>query len=104
MNSSYERAINKKLALVLWAKDDAGEDDVVVYSGILVRKATGFYFERKWDDESSEIFQEWLPRIRPVPESIKETLLNCDYQLSLSVSDAGECACELEKFGLTWPE
>lgn len=99
----YENAINKKLALLLWAKDDAGEDDVAVYSGTLIQSGLLYYLDREGDGTNPEIRQEWLPKIEAVPESLKETLLGCDYQLSLSVGDAEEYKGELENFGLKWP-
>lgn len=96
-------ALNRKLALVLWSEDENGEDDVAVFSGILINKDGAYYLERN-DGKSPEILQEWLERIRPVGEELKETLLGCDFQLALSVGQV-ESGTSMESFGgLKWPE
>jgi len=96
-------ALNKKLALVLWAEDENGEDDVTVFSGTLIR-IEGLYFLEREDGNNPEILQEWLGRIKPVTVELKETLLDCDFQLSLSVGQV-ESEQGLEHFGgLKWPE
>ena len=96
-------ALNKKLALVLWSEDENGEEDVAVFSGILVSR-DGVYFLERCDSKNPEILAEWLERIRPVSEDLKETLLGCDYQLALSVGKV-KGGQSMESFGgLKWPE
>ena len=96
------QALNKKLALVLWAKDDEGKDDVSVFSGTLIQNQESYYLERK-DGSNPEIRQEWLSRIQIIPEDLKNTLMGCDYQLSLTVGDISDSADQFEAFGLKWP-
>ena len=98
-----EDAINKQLALVLWAKDKDGEDDVVVFPGTLIHKNGNYYFKREQDGKAPKLHNEWIPRIKEVPEELKETLCNCDYQLSLTVEDINENEPGFESFGLKWP-
>lgn len=97
-------ALHKELALVLWGEDENGEDDVAVFSGVLIFEE-GTYFLRRKDCSSVEIIPEWLERIRPVPESMKEILLNCEYQLPLSIASIDKADDSLAKYGnLKWPE
>ena len=95
-------SLNKTLALVLWSKDENGEDEVAVFSGILIKKNETFFLERE-DDKNPEILEEWLSRITKIPEDLKEMLMNCEYQLALSVGDVDETPESYENFGLTWP-
>jgi hypothetical protein len=100
----YRNALNKRLALVLWAEDEDGEDDVVVFSGVLIQTGENYYFQHEGDGLNPEIRPEWLSRIKRVPEELKETLMSCDYQLSLSVGNAKDMDEPFEDFGLKWPE
>lgn len=101
MNDS---ALNKTLALVLWGKSADGADDVAVYPGVLSKRGGRYYLERSGADPHPELSSEWLPRIAPVPEDLRETLCNCDFQLSLTVGDIGDEEAEgLKQFGLRWP-
>ena len=95
-------SLNQSLALVLWSQDRDGNDDVAVFSGILVEEAGVYYLARE-NGVRPEMRREWLPRIQAVPEDLKETLLGCDYQLSLSVGDI-EGAESFADFGLKWPK
>ncbi len=96
------QALNRKLALVLWAEDEEGEEDVAIFSGTLVAKGGRYFLERD-REQATEILEEWLERIQPVPDHLLETLLHCDFQLPLSVGkvESGE---SMESFGgLEWP-
>ena len=97
-------ALNKSLALVLWAKDESGEDDVAVFSGTLVNIDENYFLERDSNNKNPEIKKEWLQRINSVPEELKENLMGCEYQLSLSVGSSEEISEPLENFGLSWPK
>lgn len=97
-------ALNKSLALVLWAKDENGEDDVAVFSGTLILSEGNYYLQREGDGPKPEIRTEWLERIKATPDDVKETLLGCDYQLTLTIGSAEGTPDSLESFGLKWPE
>lgn len=96
-------ALNQTLALVLWSQDQDGNDDVAVFTGRLIKEGGLYYFQRK-DGENPEIKLEWLSRIKKVPEELKTTLSDCDYQLSLLVGDIDDGSESLETFGLKWPK
>ncbi|MBQ0797088.1 hypothetical protein [Zhongshania sp.] len=96
-------ALNKRFALVLWAEDEQGEEDVAVFSGTLIKEGNLYFLQRR-SGQGPEIREEWLERIKPVDDELKETLMGCEFQLSLSVGKAisGQV---LESFGgLKWPE
>jgi hypothetical protein len=95
-------SLNKRLALVLWSKDENGEDEVAVFSGVLIKKNKIFFLERE-DEKNPKILEEWLSRITKIPEDLKEMLLDCEYQLALSVGDVDETPSSYESFGLKWP-
>ena len=99
----YENALNKKLALVLWAKDKEGEDDVAVFPGVFTQVGGSYYLQREGEGNSPEIREEWLPRIKSVPDESRDVLMGCDYQLSLSVGNSEDVNEPLENFGLKWP-
>ena len=96
-------ALNKSLALVLWATDDTGQDDVAVFSGTLIQVDDNYYLERESNNKNPALKEEWLQRISSVPEDLKETLMGCEFQLSLSVGALEEISGPLENFGLSWP-
>jgi len=102
MSKYVPDALNRTLALVLWAKDENGDDDVAVFPGTLV-KENGLYFLRRDDGKNPEIRDEWMSRIKEVPKDLKETLSNCDFQLSLTVGCAESEMGSLESVGLKWP-
>ncbi|MBP1680661.1 MAG: hypothetical protein H6Q35_1000 [Proteobacteria bacterium] len=94
-------SLNKTLALILWSKDENGEDEVAVFSGVLIKKNETFFLERE-DKKNPMILEEWLPRIDKIPEDLKEMLMGCEYQLTLSVGDIDDTPELYESFGLTW--
>jgi len=101
---NYSDAINKKLALILWAKDKNDEDDVAVFPGVFIKEGNSYFLKRGNSDTNPELKTEWLSRIKLVPEELKETLQGCDYQLSLTVGSADDITESLDDFGLKWPK
>jgi len=102
-NMNYMDALNKNLALVLWAKDKNGDDDVAVFPGVLIKEGNSYFLKRKSEETKPEIKEEWLSRIKIVPAELKETLQGCEYQLSLTVGSTEDVTESLESFGLNWP-
>lgn len=96
-------AEGKRLAIIAWAKDAEGKDDVAVFAGVLRLGAIGYVLEREGGDFSFQIQEEWLPRIKAVPEELRQTLLGAEYQLSLSVSSAEAEVGPLITTSLKWP-
>jgi hypothetical protein len=91
------------LALILWGQDEYGKDEVAIFSGILIEKNEIYFLERE-DKRNPIILQEWLSRIQKIPEDLKEMLMGCEYQLTLSVGDIDETPELYESFGLKWPK
>ncbi|MCB9771364.1 MAG: hypothetical protein H6754_02305 [Candidatus Omnitrophica bacterium] len=96
---------NKKLAVILWSKDKAGEDDVVVYAGkasVVHNKVT----VSLKGNANFKILAEWVERIKNVTKDLKTTLLDADYCISLSVGDlpTDTSSDKFIKTGLKWPK
>lgn len=93
-----------RLALLLWAKDEHGEDDVVMIVGDLIEK-DGVHF-LLFDGQGSplEIRDEWIERIRPTPPDFGVDVDGAKFLLSLSVGKSEDIDGPLEKTGLRWPE
>ena len=102
MNDRKIDALDKALALVLWAKDENDDDDVAVFKGQMIEK-NGMYFLQRDNNVTIEIREEWLPKIEQIPEELKEILLNCDYQLPLTVGNIENDSGISERLGLKWP-
>jgi len=97
-----DSVVNRTLALVLWAKDENGEDDVAVFPGTLKVK-DGVYFLVRQSGAGPEIRAEWFWRILEVSDDIRDTACNCGFILSWSVGDANDSHADFDSFGLQWP-
>lgn len=95
----------KKLALVLWGENKAGEDDVAVFTGILHWDGSHLFLNRE-NNEPIKILDEWMERIKIVTEDIKDIVLGSEYIISLSVGNLPDCKgnSEYERIGLKWPQ
>jgi len=96
-------ALNKSLALVLWGKDEKGQDDVAVFPGTLVERGGSLYFQHNKSDAMHELQEGWPNRIKEVPADLSGTLLKCTYQLSLRIGDIGDSKDAFQDTGLRWP-
>ncbi len=95
-------AQDRSLALVLWGKNSAGDDDVVVYSGVLIVREGRPFLSR--DAGDIELETDWLDRIRPVPQELRETLLGCEFQIALTIGDTGDTdTSNWRRLGIKWP-
>ena len=95
-------AFGRTLALVLWGKDASGKDDVAVFSGKLIELEGAAYLQRDSGNVPLEV--EWLARIASVPEALRDILLGCEYQLSLTVGDVDDVeSASWKRMGLKWP-
>ncbi|HDY7993163.1 TPA: hypothetical protein ACGVB5_004862 [Vibrio vulnificus] len=93
----------KTLALLLWSKDEDGEDDVAVFKGSITREGASFFYQNE-SGSKLELTDDWLGRIVPVASDVKDVLLNCDYQLSLTVGQLLPDSKDFVETGLSWPE
>ena len=95
--------VGKSLALILWSETAEGEDDVAVFGGTLMLEDHRYSLVRK-DGAHVELRPEWLDRIKVVDPELSETLLECEYWISLTVGDADDNDGPYEEFGLKWPD
>ncbi len=97
-----ETAEGKTLALILWRKKESGEDDLAVFNGVLTREGETYHLDRE-DGFDRIINAQWLKRIDVVPPELKQVLLDCDFQLSINLSELDDVG-GLDSFGFSWPE
>jgi hypothetical protein len=80
-----------------------GNDDVVVHAGsaVLDNKRLVVLLS---NNVEFEVWHEWRDRIRTVNEDLKQTLLDADYCLSLSVGDLPDDVPleEYRRTGIKW--
>ena len=95
----------RRIAMIAWAKTSDGEDDVAVFSGIAEWRGTSITLLREPPESSFVLRDEWLARLKPVPDELKATLLDAEYQFSVRVGDLTEADDRetLLKTGLKWP-
>lgn len=90
--------------MVAWGLTPDGEEDVVVFAGRGHWEDGVLTVRREPEETSFVIRTEWIPRIRPVPPEVKDTLLGADYHFSVTVGDIGEDRSALDLVrGLKWP-
>jgi hypothetical protein len=100
----FHAALNKSLALLLWSKNELGENDVAIYSGTLIEIGGKHFLRRRSGGSDVPFLEEWLDRILEVPVDVKDTLRSCEYRLSLSVGEIDEPGPEYVALGLKWPK
>jgi hypothetical protein len=94
------------LALVLWAKDVSGSDDVAVLHGRMEQRGVRLMLVRS-DGNEVELLPEWHGRIKEVADSDVASIVGgARFMLSLSVGNLPDNASptEFRAMGLKWPE
>ncbi len=74
----------KILVIILWGECD-GEEEASCHTGTLRKSGARYEFYRGEGSPAFNLEPQWLERIKPVPDDLKETLLNADVSLSLTV-------------------
>ena len=88
--------------MIAWGKSEDGSDDVAVFTGIADWDGATLTMRREPESASFVVDPAWLPRIKPVPEELKSTLLDAEYYFSVTVGNV-EDASGFESTGLRWP-
>ena len=95
----------KRMAMIAWGTMANGEDDVVVFTGLADWDGAVLAIRRTPAESSFVVPAEWLSRIELVPADLKSTLLDADYQFSVTVGDIGDEDSALYlATGLKWPQ
>ncbi len=93
------------LALLLVGETEDGEEDWAIFTGTIESKDGEFFLNRGPDKDIFDIRDEWLSRIKPVKEEVREILGNCNFFLPLSVSAVSDDDAQgMEATGLKWPK
>jgi hypothetical protein len=97
--------IGKRLALVIWGKDQNDEDEVWLHTGTVREAGCGLILDRGADKPQVKLLPEWLPRIKPVNDELRATLRGAEISLSLTLSSIpeGMDPSQLEDIGLRHP-
>ncbi len=95
---------NKVVALICWAVDQRGKDDVVVFAGRAHLAGKKLLVDLESVGGTIQFDPEWLHRLKVVPADLKETLLNADFSVSLSVGEIppNETIEQFITTGLKW--
>lgn len=96
----------KKLALIAWGTDEKGKDDVALFTGIAKWDGNQLTLDRRDGEPGISIPNNWLDRLKLVEQSLKETLLDSEYSISISVGhlpEDGESS-DFKLLGLKWPK
>jgi hypothetical protein len=92
---------DKTVALIVW--NTKKEDDVHVYLGKLQEEKDEYFFVNEEKSWRVSLDNEQLNRLQPVSDDLKETLLNADYALSMSMGDLPQSNSENYKAtGMKW--
>jgi hypothetical protein len=92
---------DKTVALIVWNTEK--EDDVHVYLGKLKEEKDECYFVNEEKGWRVSLDNEQLNRLQPVSDDLKETLLNAEYALSMSMGDLPQSNSENYKAtGMKW--
>lgn len=92
------------IAMIAWGTDEHGEDEAVVYAGQAQWDGSVLTVVRRPPDASFELEPEWLGRIQPVSDHLRETLLGATYSFSVTVGPLPEDAPaeEYRMLGIRW--
>src|SRR3954467_1180799 len=98
---NFEDLKDKNISLIVWNTEK--ENDVHVYLGKLHFENAFYYFINKEKGWRISLDEEQLSRLKPVSEDLKETLLNADYALSVSIGSLPETDSNaFEITGMKW--
>jgi hypothetical protein len=94
----------KRLALLVVDSDSTGETDARVYAGSCRISDGRVELDRGTGQSPIQLHDEWLARMKPVPDSVREILLGAEYFVRLSIGSLpGEGTSEYQSTGLRWP-
>jgi hypothetical protein len=94
---------DKAISLIVWNTEK--ENDVTVYSGSLQTENDETFFVNEEEGWKVSLSSEQLEELRPVPDELKETLLDADYALSMSMAYLPESGREnYRATGMKWEE
>ncbi len=95
----------KKLAIIAWAKDEKGEEDVAVFTGVASWNGKQLTLLRHPEQDSFVIPNDWLSRLKEMTPDLRDILLDADFSISVSVGLLPDNAdlSQYENLPLRWP-
>lgn len=98
-----EKIKSKSIAVIVHNADK--EDDVHVYLGRLLLTHGEYFFVNEGREWKISLNSEQLRRLKPVPDTLKSTLLGADYALTMVIGSLPDCEREgYKKTGMQWHE
>lgn len=91
--------IGKRLAILTWAKNQDGQDEVFAHTGTIRSDASGLHLDRE-NKGTVKLRPEWIARIKPVDPELRQIVLDADLVISLSVRKLSDDA-DLSELELT---
>jgi hypothetical protein len=95
--------VGRRLALILWDEDGAGDDEVWVHAGTVRASGSGLVLDRGEDEAPVRLLPEWLARIKPVSEDLRAVLLDAEVCISLTVGSIPDRAAASSRSRLRAP-
>jgi|GraSoiStandDraft_10_1057309.scaffolds.fasta_scaffold57561_4 hypothetical protein len=107
MNRDPSELHGKLLALLLIGADEDGKKDWAVFFGTVEYEGGQLALNRGGIRPPIAIIDEWIERIRPVPDGTQDIFNGADYCLPLTIGNLPEgfdpAQSEYQDTGLTWP-
>jgi hypothetical protein len=82
---NIKELIGKSISMIVWNTEK--DDDVHVYLGRLHFENNDYWFINQDKGWRVALDEEQLTRLKPVPDDLREILLNADYSLSMTIGD-----------------
>ena len=77
--------LDGKILAILLCEETDGKRQASCHTGSIRRSGAGYEFHREDGSVSLNLTTEWLKRIQPVPDELKDVLLGAELVLSLTV-------------------
>ena len=93
MSIDLTKLNNTSFAVLVWYIKDGEEDEAKVYGGLATWNAATSTVDVRRNESEKPVLHlsgEQLERIQIVTDEVKEILLNCDYGISLTMSELPE--------------
>jgi hypothetical protein len=96
----------KKLAVIAMGNNRKGKEEAAVFSGIGLWNNGHLYLDRGKNKKPFQVPDEVLDRIKPVPDKIRDIVLDAEYYIPMSIGPLPDDANPKDyvKTVLKWPK
>ncbi len=98
--------VGKQLSVVLWGKNNDGEEEAITFSGGLIYDGDDFLVDRSPENAPFRLIEDWVSDITAMAGELAEIFPGSDLILQLTVGDLpGDVdKSTLQKTGFVWPK